>query len=155
MTERTANYPQDRLGNENRELDQLRAQEGMTGADDDDSGIEEIGTADTGSNVLVYSIPTHADQVVLDLIHAHNSAASEGTFQVFEASLDSNGAIGSTTRRSVPINVSDGVTRAIGYEGEPFTRSIAVNSEFAGQIGVAVISDHKQSSESASEQTSS
>lgn len=154
MPDRVENYQQDRLGNTRRELDQLRAQEGMAGSDSDDEGIQEVGTADTGSDLLVYSTPTHSDRVILDLVHAHNSAASEGTFQLFEASLNSSGSIVSTTRRSVPINVAAGVTRAIGYEGIPFENSIAVNSEFAGQVGVAVISDHDQSSEPESEQTS-
>jgi len=145
-------YEQDRLGNTNRKLDQLRAQEGMYGSGGDDEGIQEVGTADTGSDLLVLSKPTHADQMILDLIHAHNSAASSGTFRILEAELDGSGNINSTTKRSVPINVASGATRSLGYEGEPFTNAIAVNSEFAGEIGFAVLSDHDESSEPAIEQ---
>jgi hypothetical protein len=145
-------YEQDRLGNTNRKLDQLRAQEGMYGSDGDDEGIQEVGTTDTGTDLLVLSKPTHADQMILDLVHAHNSAASDGTFRILEAQLDGSGNITSTTRRSVPINVAAGSTRSLGYEGEPFTNAIAVNSEFAGEIGFAVLSDHKESSEPAIEQ---
>ena len=146
-------YEQDRLGNERKKLDQLRAQEGMSGADADDEGIEEIGSAETGTSLTVYSIPTHADQVMLDLIHAHNSAASAGTFTVQEAELDGSGNIVSTTRRSVPINVAADATRAIGYEGLPFENAIAVESEFAGVIGFAVLSDHKEYVEEGSTNT--
>lgn len=142
--EETVEFEQDRLGNERRKLDQLRAQEGMTGADADDEGIEEIGSAETGTSLTVYSIPTHADQVMLDLIHAHNSAASSGTFTIQELELDGNGNITGSTRRSVPINVAAGATRAIGYEGLPFENAIGVDSEFAGVVGFAVLSDHKE-----------
>lgn len=153
MRNRVENYQQDRLGNVNRELDELRAQEGMVGTDDDNMGIQTIGSADTGSNLLVFSKPTHADRVILDLIHAHNSGDAAGTFQIFDAVLDGNGAISSTTRRSVPINVANGSTRSIGYEGKPFENAIAINSGFEGEIGLAVISDHDQSSEPNIEQT--
>lgn len=155
MPNRNENYPQDRLGNTNRELDQLRSQEGMAGADDDDEGIVTIAAGDVDSDVIVYELPTHADQVILDLVHAHNSTDASGTFQLFSATLDSGGSVNATTRRSVPVNVSDGVTRTIGYEGIPFSEdAIVVNSGFEGDIGIAVLSDHDQSSEPASEQTS-
>lgn len=142
--EEVTEYEQDRLGNERKKLDQLRAQEGMTGADADDEGIETIGTADTGTSLTVYSIPTHADQVILDLIHAHNSVASSGTFTIQELELDGNGNITDSTRRSVPINVAAGATRTLGYEGLPFENAIGVDSEFGGVIGFAVLADHKE-----------
>lgn len=147
-------YEQDRLGNERKKLDKLRAQEGMKGDTADDEGIVTIGTADTGTDILVYSKPTHAQQFMLDLIHAHNSQNTKASFEVLEAELDGAGNITSTTKRSVLIPVTSVTTRAVGYEGEPFTSALAVNSEFAGEIGVAVIADHHEENEPASEQTS-
>ena len=148
-------YEQDRLGNEYRKLDRLRAQEGMKGDSADDEGLVVIGTADTGTDLLVYSKPTHAQQFMLDLIHAHNSQDTKASFEILEAELDGAGNITSTTKRSVPIPVTSVTTRAVGYEGIPFENALAVNSDFAGEIGVAVISDHHEENEPASEQTTS
>lgn len=142
--EEQTQYEQDRLGNERKKLDQLRAQEGMTGADADDEGIQRVTSTETGTSLTVYSIPTHADEAILDLIHAHNSASSSGTFTVQELQLDGNGNVTGSTRRSVPIDVGSDATRTIDYEGLPFENAIGVSSEFEGVIGFAVISDHKE-----------
>lgn len=139
-------YEQDELGNERRKLDNLRAQEGMSGTTSDDSGIASIGTAETGSDVLLLSKPTHADEMILDLIHAYNSQSSD-TFRIKQATLDGSNSISSTTQRSVPINVDSESTREIDYEGDAFDKAIAVESQFQGEIGIAVISDHKETSE--------
>lgn len=152
MRDEYTEYEQDRFGNERKKLDQLRAQEGMRGADADNEGIEDIAAGDTGTDVVVYTLPDHADQVMLDLIHAHNNSGAAGTFRVLEATLDSNGNITNTTRRSVLINVADAATRTIGYEGEPFTQdAIVVNSGFEGEFGFAVIADHPEHFEADSE----
>lgn len=127
----------------------------MSGDTADDEGIATIGTADTGTNVLVYSKPTHAQQYMLDLIHAHNSQNTKASFEILEAELDGAGNITSTTKRSVKIPVTSVTTRAVGYEGIPFENALAVSSEFAGEIGVAVIVDHNEANEPASEQTTS
>lgn len=153
VREQEVQFEQDRLGNERRKLDTLRAQEGMSGDTADDEGIATITTADTGTDVLVYSKPTHAQQYMLDLIHAHNSQNTKASFEILEAELDGAGNITSTTKRSVLIPVTSVTTRAVGYEGIPFENALAVNSEFAGEIGVAVIVDHEESHEPASEQT--
>lgn len=151
--EKTENYEQDRYGNVNRELDQLRGQQGMAGADGDNDGIMDIPAADTGTNQIVYEIPDHTDEAILDLIHAHNDSGGAGTFRILEATLDSGGNITSTTRRSVLINVADGATRAIGYEGDPFTEdAIVINSGFEGEFGLAILSDHKEYTETNEEQ---
>jgi len=145
--EETEQYEQDRLGNVNRKLDELRAQEGMVGVDTDD-GIAEIASAETGAVQLLYSLPTHADQVMLDLVHAFNSVpTSPNTFSLWEVTLNGSNSIVSSTRRSVPINVASGATRAIGYEGLPFDQAIGVSADFQGMVGAAVIVDHNQSSE--------
>lgn len=147
-------YERDRFGNSNPKLDQLRAQGGNAGADDDDDGIVEIVGGDTGNDVVVYELPRHADQALLDLVSFHNNSGAAGTFRILEATLDSDGNITSTTRRSVLINVADGATRVLGYEGKPFTGdAIAVNSGMTGEVGVAVIEDHKQYTEDSVEQT--
>lgn len=144
-------YEQDRFGNERRKLDQLRAQEGMYGTSDDNEGIVSIADDDVDTELVVYEIPEHADETILDLIHAYNSS-DDGTFTLYEATLDSDGDITDTTQRSVPLNVAADATRTVGYEGVSFTEdAIAVNSEFEGEIGVAVLSDHKEYSEADSE----
>jgi len=139
------NYLQDRDGNERKELDQLRGQAGMAGADGDDNGIQTIQAGDVDSDVIVYEVPDSVHEVILDLVHAHNSSGSPGTFRVKSATLDDNGNIDTTTRRSVLINVAAGVTRVTGYEGESFTEdAIVVESGFEGEIGLAVLNDHKE-----------
>lgn len=145
-------FEQDRLGNERRKIDSLRAQEGMVGSSADDEGIEDIGSAGTGTVTTLYSLPAHADAVYVSLIHAFNSVGSgANTFTLYEVTLDSGGNITDQTQRSVPINVASGATRSIGYEGLEFNKAIGVSSEFQGQIGVAVKSDHKEYNEPSSE----
>jgi len=152
--EEYSEYEQDRLGNVNRKLDQLRAQDGNAGADADNSGILEIAGGDEDTDLVVYELPSDASQVMLDLINFHNNSGGDGTFRILEATLDSSGTITNSTRRSVLYNVSDGATRVVGYEGRPFTDdAIAVNSSVTGEIGLAVISDHKEYDEPAVEQS--
>lgn len=145
-------YEQDRLGNVRRKIDTLRAQSGMWGEDTGD-GIAEIGSAETGAVQLLYSLPTHAQQAILIEVHAHNSATTSGNYELYEVDLDGSGNITASTRRSVPINVDNTQTRIHSYEGLPFSKSIGVQSEFAGMIGVGVIDDHHEENEPASEQT--
>lgn len=145
-------FEQDRLGNSRRKLDTLRAQEGNVGGGDD--GLLEFTTsAQTGTQRVLYSLPTHASQVIVTKLQAHNSQGTAGSFYISEADLDGNGSITSTTRRSVNINVGSLETSTTEYEGKPFEKAIAVQSEFQGQIGVAVISDHHEEDEPASEVT--
>lgn len=153
MVDKVQEHEQDRYGNRNPKLDQLRGQEGMSGADGDDDGIMAIAAGDTGTNQIVYEIPEHTDEAILDFIQAHNSSDATGTFRILEGTLDDQGNIDTTTRRSVLINVASGATRSLGYEGDPFTGDvIIVNSSFEGEFGLAVLSDHKQYNESATEQ---
>lgn len=147
--EEVEKYAQDRLGNVRRDIDELRAAEGQAGLDTGD-GIVEVTSGETGTPVLAYSAPTHASQVILTGLDAFNSVGSGyNTVKVLEAELDSNGSITSTTQRSVPIQVGSGSTRTEDYEGLPFENHIAVESEFEGQIGVSVISDHHEEDEPA------
>lgn len=152
--DRYSQYERDRFGNSNPKLDQLRAQGGNSGADADNDGIVTIAGGDTGNDVVVYELPRHADQALLDLVSFHNNSGAAGTFRILEATLDNAGNITDTTRRSVLINVANGATRVIGYEGEPFTGdAIAVNSGISGEVGVAVLEDHKQYTEEATQQS--
>lgn len=156
--EEEVQYEQDNLGNERKKIDALRAQEGMDaepdGIVDIDATENAAAPAEASSAVLAYEKPTHADEVYLSLIHAYNSVSSgNDTFTIYEVELDSGGNITSRTQRSVPIHVQTQRTRSIGYEGIAFENSIAVSSEFQGQIGLGVKSDHKEYSEPESEQT--
>jgi len=146
-------YEQDRLGNEKAKLDELRAQEGNSGLGTSD-GIVNIGSADTGVYKTAYSIPTHASRVIAVQVWGFNSVGSgNNTFTLGEATLNGTGSIVSTTQRSVPIAVGSGSTRVETYKGLPFTKAIAVSSEFQGQVGVAVISDHDREDDTAVEVT--
>jgi hypothetical protein len=145
--EEEVQYEQDNLGNERKKLDTIRAKEGMEGADDDNEGLYAIGSADTSSDVVVYELPQHADKAWIDHIRAYNGDSVDGTFRVKEATLDSGGSITDTTRRSTPIPVSSSSSTSEDYAGSAFTDSIAVNADFEGEIGVAVVADHDESSE--------
>lgn len=148
--EENVNYKQDRLGNERKELDELRAQEGMVEGTETEDGITQVQTQDTGSLNLIYEKPEHANEAILSFIHAYNSLSTSGsTFSLYEVETDDNGSITSQTRRTVPLNVTQGSTRTIGYEGLPFEEDIAIESEFGGYVGVAVISDNDRSADEA------
>lgn len=152
---REEQFEQDRIGNVRRKLDTLRAQEGMAGLDTDE-GIANIGSAETATDVLLLSKPTHAQRMIGVQIQAFNSVGSgANTFTLKQATLNGSNSITSTTQRSVPIEVASGATRILEYKGIPFDRAISVESEFQGQIGIAVISDHHEENEPASEITES
>lgn len=144
--EQEVQYEQDRLGNENRKLDTLRAQEGMAG-ENDETGIVNIGSASTGTDVIAYSLPTHVDEAIVTELHAYNSTGTGGTYSLFELDLDGNGSVVSSTRRSVPIEVVSEATRINSYEGLPFDKAIGVNADFEGFVGVGLIADHKEYNE--------
>lgn len=151
----TVEYEQDRLGNERKKIDTLRAQEGNEGLDTDE-GIAEIGSAGTGSSQLLYSKPTHAQRVFVTQVWGFNSVGSgDNSFILEEATLDGSNSISSSKQRSVPIVVDSATTRVEEYEGMEFDGAISVNSEFQGQVGIAVVSDHEEYHEPASEQTES
>lgn len=145
-------YEQDRQGNERRKLDEHRAQDGME--QDDRDGVVSIEAGDVDSEVIVYELPDSAQRAILDEVHSYNESDTGATFSIFSASLDANGDIDTTTRRSVPIDVASTTTRIHSYSGKPFEAdAIAVSSSFEGHIGLAVLADHEESHESASEQT--
>lgn len=150
--EQEVQFEQDRVGNERRKLDTLRAREGMEGVDTDE-GIAEITTVETGSIQTVYSLPTHAQGVILDELHAYNSQNTHGTYSLYELDLDSSGSITGSKRRSVPIDVGTKSTRINSYLGMKFDKAIGVESEFGGYIGVGVYSDHEEYVETNAEET--
>lgn len=145
-------FEQDRLGNVRRKLDRLRAAEGHVESTPE-SGIKEIGSADTGSALMLMSLPTHADALMVTEIWGYNSVGSgSNTFHLLEGEPDGTGGMSNTTRRTVDIEVNSSNTRRLDYSGEPFQKSIGVESEFQGQVSVGVISDHRESSEPDMEQ---
>lgn len=140
-------FEQDRHGNVNRKLDQFRARAGNVG-NDDETGITQIDSAETGTSQILYSIPTHVDEAIVTRIYAFDSNPSGGdTFFLEELTLDGAGNITSSQRRSVPIQVNSNATRTEPYEGAPFTQAIGVTSNFEGHVAVGLIEDHDQSSE--------
>lgn len=149
-------YEQDRLGNEKKKLDEIRAREGNAGGFGGNDGIVEIqGTAETGNAQLLYSNPTHADRVHPKRFYAHNSAPSgNNNFHFVEGELDGSGGLSNTTRRSVDINVDSQTTRIDPYMGQAFERSVGVVADFEGQVAIDLISDHDEASEPDTEDTS-
>lgn len=142
-------FGQDRLGNANRLLDEIRSLDGM----EEDDGIVEITSDDTESDVVLMELPEDANGVYINEVHAYNDGDSEDTFEIYEAELNDDGEVDSTTMRSVPYNVSDGVTRTIPYSGKEISGdAIVVNSNFEGYIGVGCYTDRKEEYEPAVEQ---
>lgn len=156
MRDEVTQYEQDRLGNENRKLDELRAQSGQVAGGQE--GLREIISNETGTDLIVYSATADVDQAILLSIVAHNSAPSgDNTFHIITGDVDSNnpGQLSNTTRRSVDYDVAGSMfTKSFDYDGKPFTKSIGVRSEFAGQVAVGVIEDRKEETETDTEDTS-
>lgn len=144
-------YEQDRLGNTNRKLDTLRAQEGNAGGFDNGEGLTRVTSAETGSAQSVYSAPTHASRAWVTAVWAFNSVGSGlNTFHLVGGTANSggaNGAFSNTTRRSIDIEVASGNTRREPFGSLEFTHDIGVVSEFEGQVGVELIIDHDQEDE--------
>jgi len=142
-------YVADKEGNSYREIDSLRAQEGVKGLGTK-NGLENIGSADTGTVQLLFSRPTHATRMWVKSVTGFNSVGSgANTLTLYDVVLGSGGSITSQTQRSVPLNVSSGSTQTFNYDGDAFSHHVGVSSEFQGQIGVAVISEHQESDEPA------
>lgn len=155
MTDRQVQIEQDRLGNENKKLDSLRAQGGQVNSNNE--GLLLLNSNESGQDRTVYSKRTDQDELVLMEIHAYNSAPSgDNTFHVVEGNPDSSnaGQMSNTTRRSVQYEVLSNNTRIIEYVGKPFAASIGVNSEFGGQFAVGIIEDRKEYTETNTEDTS-
>lgn len=152
--EQIEEYEQDRLGNVRRKLDRLRAVEGHAGGFDNGQGIARIQSGDTDSAVTVYSSPTHTDRAMLLEVWGFNTVGSGfNTFHLVEGDAHGSALMSNTTRRTIDIEVNSGNTRKEQIRAEPFTRDIGVVSEFEGQIGIAVISDHREEVESDTETT--
>lgn len=148
----TERYKQDNLGNSRRELDEFRAREGSVGGESDD-GLLDIGSEDTQSDQVIYSLPTHADEAHLIQLTAHNRDATDGnTFHLLERQYDNDGNLEATVQRSVPQSVGTGETFRGDYVGKSFEDVIVVNSDFAGTISLGLIVDHHEESEPESEQ---
>lgn len=156
--EQNENFSQDRLGNVNRELDDVRGQDGMdaTTTDGNPNGILEVTTGDDdgATDLIIMEIPDGASGFNLDEIHAFNSSSAEANFSIFTATLNDDGTIDTTTRRSVPYNVAASTGRTISYVGKEFgDDAIVVQSNFTGHIGLGGYMDRPEELEPASEQT--
>lgn len=140
-------YAQDAEGNVYRNLDEFRARRGQVEGTPSE-GLVVVGSGDTGSDLAVFSQRSDEDELIVTEVWGHNSGPGGGnTFHLLEGDTDGSGGISNTTRRSVDIEVESGNTRREPYVGEGFTRAIGVQSEFAGQVAVGVMSDHKESTE--------
>lgn len=151
-------FKQDRQGNVRRDIDEVRGLDGMeeVDGDGDPNGIVEIVTGDDdgATDVILFHIPDDASGFHLEEVHAHNGSADPGTFTVYTATLNDDGTVNTTTRRSVPLDVDAGATRTISYSGREFEDdAIVVNSNFTGFIGTGGYTDKPEEIEPASEQT--
>lgn len=153
VREQVERYLQDKLGNVRRELDDHRAQAGNSGLNDN-NGIADVAAGDTGTTQVVYEIPDDIQQAILQDIHIFNETANAATFHIEEATLNDDGTVDTSTRRSVTYNLSANGDRTIDYTGDPFTEdAIAVDVTEAAEVGVGVILDHHEEFEPASVQT--
>lgn len=151
--EQEVQYEQDRLGNERRKIDTLRAQEGNAGGFDNGEGLAHIGSAETGSAQTLYSSPTHADNVYITRVWGFNTVGSgNNTFHLVDGNAHGNG-FSNTTRRTIDIEVASSNTRSEPINAKEFTNDVGVVSEFEGQIGLEVVVDHKEQNEPESEVT--
>lgn len=154
MKDQYERFAQDRLGNVERELDEVRAQDGMN----DDNGRVVLAGGDTGDAITVYDIPDDAYAAHLQTLHVYNSTGSDAEVKLYEqadTSVTNTGDSGNILR-SVTMPVNDGEFFELEYEGEEFdVDGIAIESDQGGDLeaAVSVLLDTKEYEESASEQT--
>lgn len=143
----TEEYVQDSLGNTNRKIDTVRATEGGSG--EAGGGLVDItDSANTDSLQTLYSIPEYADAVYVDDVRAYNGSAASGSeFALYEVETDDSGNVTESTRRSTDVVVSQGDSVRQEYNGEKFTKEIAVESGFVGQVAIGVTVDRKEQNE--------
>lgn len=148
-------FKADRLGNVRRELSEILSRVGSAD-ESNNEGFITVGSGDLDTNLVAYEIPDDVQEFHLELIQAYDSAATNSTeFYVLEATLDSDGNITSTTRRSVTYTVAAGSNGTFEYHGKPFTGdAVAITSGFEGEISLGGYNVHNEYNEAASEQTS-
>lgn len=146
-------YTQDRQGNVRRELDERRAREG--GVDGDNDGYIDIAGGDTGTDLVAYELPDHADQVHLEQVMTRaDDGTGGGTVTILSATLTDDGAVDTTTQRGVPLDMAAAATDAHEIVTAPFTEdAIVVNASVASEVSLGVIADHFEESEPATEET--
>lgn len=151
MTERQSNYPQDRLGNESRELDEVRAADGM---EESGNGYTQVAGGDTGTLVEVYELPEDVRAFNLELIQAYNGSGAAGTIQIVEASKDDQGNLTEVARRSIKYNIADGSDISREYLGREFDSDvIAVDASVAVDIAIGGYADAPEEYEPNAEYT--
>lgn len=133
-------FVQDRLGNERRKLDDVRAYDGSD-AGGDNNGLIEISGGEVDADVVAYVPDDDVSEYYLTGIRAFNAGDSAGQFYISEAELDADGNPTSIERRTVDLDMAAESTRAFGYNGAPFEGVITINSDFEGQISVTVVPD--------------
>lgn len=134
--EEEVNFVQDALGNEKKELDDVRAQDGMTGGGNEGLATFAIGDGET----KIYEIPPEADAVYLSYVMVYGISGNGGTAApvLNDAITDGDGASGtitSSTERSPPIPVAAGGLRTVGYEGKKFTGDVITANGLVGALG--------------------
>lgn len=151
--EQTEQFEQDRHGNVRRSLDEHRARDGNGGMDGE-NGIVSVAAGDSGTTQTVFVIPDDASQAILETITLYNNTANAATFHVEEATLNDDGSVDTSTRRSVTRTLAADDERDLEYTGRPFTEdAIAINVSEAAEVGVGVILDHYEEEEPAAVQT--
>lgn len=145
-------YKQDRLGNVNREIDTVRGQDGMSAAGEANGLIEVTdyadGSAEDNVTHAVFTVDEDIHRVYLTEFHIFNQGNEEGTITIYE---DTDAG---TVQRSLPVTVAAGAQETVNYSGREFTGDIMVQTTVDGMYGAAVITDHPEYIEPASEQQS-
>lgn len=148
-------FSQDRLGNVNREFDDIRGIDGMSEEEDHNGhpkGLVDVGGLGHEEPVICMAIPEDSNGFHLEEAHLYNGDAADGTFKLHQVTLDEDGVVTGVYARSTMITVSEGVTRTISYSGKEFEGdAIAVTADVEGEAAVGGYVDHKESDEPATE----
>lgn len=144
MTNRS-NYPQDRLGNENREIDDVRGRDG---------DMATVDSGSTGTDVVVYELPDDVQEFHLEQIHYSNLTSGSASFEVRSATLNDDGSVDTSTTQTPTYNVSADADEHFEYIGDAFTEdALVVNSDANAQVRFGGYADAKEYHEPAVEQT--
>lgn len=140
-------YPQNRIGNQHRELDEYRARDGA---------FLDIAAGDTGGELVLYDFPDDVQEVHVVEIHYFDQSGSAAEFDLRDASLDSSGNITGTSTQITPqFTVSASSDRVIqGMVMQPFVNdAVAIQTDSESEVRVGLYADSKQYHEAQSEIT--
>lgn len=122
-------YVQDRLGNEERQLGEYRARDG---------DFVDVAGGDTGTDVKVYELPDDVQEFHITEIQYFDQSSTAATFELYDAELDSNGAVSSKEQITTTFQVT--ADDDVLYQDlviEPVTGgAVVINTDSASEVRV-------------------